>query len=293
MARIRTIKPEFFTSSQVVSCGRDARLVFVALLVFSDDSGIHPADPRRLKLEAFPGDDCSSRQINQWVDELICTGLIERYEANKSAWWRVTGWQRHQRIDQPTFLFPLPNGTVPETPLRRWQKAHPDLMGKHKTTDENGNTTNIRRIYGGYTELESSRVETNSVRPFEPSDHLEVWADARRLANETARKLWPDSRKLPKPEDQRLLLRVAFLARSLFSDGWLADAIGGATGPKVKNRAAYLKRILSETARRSGHDLNALLDSIAIPAKEAKRTATKPPTDLAAEIGKMPAEAKP
>ena len=42
MARIRTIKPEFWTSEQVVDCSPTARLLFIGLWNFCDDGGVHP-----------------------------------------------------------------------------------------------------------------------------------------------------------------------------------------------------------------------------------------------------------
>lgn len=119
MARIRTIKPEFWTSEQVVGCSTNARLLFVGLLNFCDDSGIHPASTKRLKMEVFPGDDFSDNEIRAMVDDLIAAGLLEEYEIADACFWRVLGFTRHQKIDQPTYRFPLPNGSIPEGPSRR------------------------------------------------------------------------------------------------------------------------------------------------------------------------------
>ena len=79
MARIRSIKPEYFVSDQVVECSRDARLAFIGIWVFSDDQGVHPASPRKLKLEVFPGDDVTTDEVAEWVAELTTGGLLEEY----------------------------------------------------------------------------------------------------------------------------------------------------------------------------------------------------------------------
>ena len=57
MARIRTIKPEFWTSEQVMEITPLARLAFIAMWNFSDDRGVHPASYKTLRAEAFAGDD--------------------------------------------------------------------------------------------------------------------------------------------------------------------------------------------------------------------------------------------
>lgn len=119
MARIRTVKPEFWTSEQVVDCHRDTRLLFVGMWNFCDDSGVHPANCKRLKMEVFPGDeDINSSNIRRMVDELIANDLVSEFSVNEKSYWIVHGW-KHQKIDQPTFRFPTPNGSIPSTPPRR------------------------------------------------------------------------------------------------------------------------------------------------------------------------------
>ncbi len=107
MARIRSIKPEFFTSEQVVECSPNARLLFVGLWCFCDDGGVHPASAKRAKMEVFPADDFSEADVCAMVDELISAGLLAKFEADGKTFWNVTGWH-HQRIDKPTYKFPSP-----------------------------------------------------------------------------------------------------------------------------------------------------------------------------------------
>ena len=107
MARIRTIKPEFFTSSQVADCSPTARLLFVGLWVFSDDAGVHPADFRQIKMEVFPGDTCASEDVAGWCAELEKAGLLDRFESDGKQYLHITGW-RHQKIEKPTYKHPAP-----------------------------------------------------------------------------------------------------------------------------------------------------------------------------------------
>ena len=71
MARIRTVKPEFWTSSQIVECSPIARLAFIGMWNFCDDRGIHVADFRRLKMEVFPGDEIAVADIEVCINELL------------------------------------------------------------------------------------------------------------------------------------------------------------------------------------------------------------------------------
>ena len=110
MARIRTIKPEFWVSEQLAECSPNARLTFVGLWNFCDDRGVHPAKPKTLKAEIYPMDDFASIEVGAWVAELIQAGLVVEFDAQEDGqrYWHVTGWDRHQKIDRPSFKHPAP-----------------------------------------------------------------------------------------------------------------------------------------------------------------------------------------
>lgn len=133
MARIRTIKPEFWTAEQVMECSPNARLAFIGLWNFCDDAGIHPASAKTLKAEVFPSDDITSLDVERMVDELVTQGLLEVYEVEGRKYWAVTGWH-HQKIDQPTYKHPRPDGTTPPGAARRRSEKKkgeqaPDVRG--------------------------------------------------------------------------------------------------------------------------------------------------------------------
>lgn len=101
MPRIRTIKPEFCVSAQVAECSKNARLLFVLMWMFCDDNGVHPANPKQLRMECFPGDDdMTAAVVTGLVNELLEQKLLTEYENNGQRFWLVSGW-KHQRIDKP------------------------------------------------------------------------------------------------------------------------------------------------------------------------------------------------
>lgn len=105
MARIRTIKPEFWTSEQVVECSPIARLLFIGMWNFCDDDGNHPASAKSIKMQVFPGDDISASDIDAMLSELSENGLIIEYAAGGKNYWHVTGWH-HQKIEKPAYKYP-------------------------------------------------------------------------------------------------------------------------------------------------------------------------------------------
>lgn len=146
MARIRSVKPEFWTAEQVMECSPIARLLFIGMWNFCDDAGNHPASVKTLKAEVFPADDLMSSDIESMVADLVANGLIEEYEAQGKAYWHVTGWH-HQKIDQPTYKYPMPDGTIPEgAPKRR--AASQSSTGVRRTVSEQYSNTSGMLIDG-------------------------------------------------------------------------------------------------------------------------------------------------
>lgn len=105
MPRIRTTKPEFYTSEQVMNLSIPARYAFQGKWLYCDDGGNHPASARTLKAEIFPSDAITPEQVQGLVDEMIAQGLVVVYEVAGKQYWHVTGWH-HQRIEKPTFKHP-------------------------------------------------------------------------------------------------------------------------------------------------------------------------------------------
>ena len=110
MARIRTIKPEFWTNEQVMECSMNARLLFIGIWNFCDDQGRISFSCKQLKAQIFPADDISGETIRGMIDELSSNGLVLCYEVENKQYLQVTGWH-HQRIDrpQPSKIPPIPS----------------------------------------------------------------------------------------------------------------------------------------------------------------------------------------
>lgn len=108
MARIRTIKPEFFTSEDIVSLSPLARIFFVSLWCEADREGRFVWKSRTLKMRYLPADDCSADELS---DELVNAGLIFFYEAEGRTIACIPGFKRHQIINnkEAESILPSPN----------------------------------------------------------------------------------------------------------------------------------------------------------------------------------------
>lgn len=96
MARIRTIKPEFFTSEDIVLLTPLARLLYVACWCEADRDGRFEWRPGTLKLRYFPGDQCD---IESLADELLKRGLVIVYEADRREYAEIPSFAKHQIIN--------------------------------------------------------------------------------------------------------------------------------------------------------------------------------------------------
>ncbi|HBW7322418.1 TPA: hypothetical protein MFD03_000678 [Klebsiella pneumoniae] len=106
MARIRTVKPEFWTDEKVVECSIPARLLFIGLFNFANDMGCLERSPKRLKMQIFPADALDCEPL---IQELITHGLLIEYSVNDVCYLQIKGFLKHQKINRPSASkIPLP-----------------------------------------------------------------------------------------------------------------------------------------------------------------------------------------
>ena len=96
MARIRTIKPEFFTSDDITSRSPLARLFYVALWCEADRDGRLEWKPRTFKLRYLPADACN---VEELAKELTDRGLIVVYTVDERNYAEIPTFMEHQVIN--------------------------------------------------------------------------------------------------------------------------------------------------------------------------------------------------
>lgn len=133
MSRIRSIKPEFWTSAQVLECSTNARLLFIGLWNFADDAGRHPYSAKQAKAEVFPADQFTEEQIFALLTELEINQLIVRYSHDGKDYFYISGW-KHQRIDKPQLpKYPDPFSDHSKNDLRT---IPPDTIGEDRIGED-------------------------------------------------------------------------------------------------------------------------------------------------------------
>lgn len=102
MARIRTIKPEYWSDERMATVSLQARLLFLGLLNLADDEGRLRGHPALIRGALFPYDDLTNAQVDGWLEELAASGRIQRYRVDGESYVWVRNFERHQKIDRPT-----------------------------------------------------------------------------------------------------------------------------------------------------------------------------------------------
>lgn len=104
MARIRTIKPGFFSSLSIAELPIPTRLTFIGLWTYVDDEGRGVDDARLIKAALWPLDDnYTTKKVEADLVMLATKGRIVRYEHGGRRYLAVvkSSWKEHQRIDKP------------------------------------------------------------------------------------------------------------------------------------------------------------------------------------------------
>lgn len=112
MARIRTIKPDFWTDEKIVELAFEARLFFIGSWNFADDNGNLQRSAKKLKMQIFPADAIDCEPI---IQSLITHGLLTEYHVNGETFLHIKGFKQHQVINRPskTGLPSIENATTP------------------------------------------------------------------------------------------------------------------------------------------------------------------------------------
>ena len=99
MARIRTIKPDFWTDEKITECSLSARLFFIGCWNFADDNGNLQRSPKKLKMQIFPADSIECEPL---IQELMAHGLLIEYSVNSEKFLHINGFRKHQIINRPS-----------------------------------------------------------------------------------------------------------------------------------------------------------------------------------------------
>lgn len=108
MARIRTIKPEFWVDEKIVELSFPARLLFIGMWNFADDFGRMVYSPKKIKMQVFPSDELN---ISELFGEIRGKKLVDVYtesrrippnpaECEEIVYLQIVNFDKHQKVDK-------------------------------------------------------------------------------------------------------------------------------------------------------------------------------------------------
>lgn len=102
MARIRTVKPEFFDDEKIAQLSEGAQLTYIGLWVFADDEGIIRSSTSWLKSKIFPHKPkLKLSKFDGWITELTKLVRLYHFTYNGEGYFIIINFSNHQRIDKP------------------------------------------------------------------------------------------------------------------------------------------------------------------------------------------------
>lgn len=107
MARLRTLKPDYYLDEGLSEVSLEAHFLLSGLWTIADRAGRLEDRPRRIKVQVFPYREVD---VDKALGELAAAGYVVRYEAEGKRLLQVTDWERDQRphVREPESCLPPP-----------------------------------------------------------------------------------------------------------------------------------------------------------------------------------------
>jgi hypothetical protein len=137
MARIRTVKPEFWDDEKLAKFSLQANLIYIGTWNFSDDSGIIRRNANWIKSKIFPHrEELRLSDVKVWIKELEDAGIIVPFNCNNEGYYLIPTFKVHQRIDKPQkSKIPV---EIQEKVLSDYSKNDPRTVQDYYTREWNG-----------------------------------------------------------------------------------------------------------------------------------------------------------
>lgn len=101
MARIRTIKPEFWEDEKIGKLPIPCRLFFIGCWNFADDFGVIKGNAALLKSQIFPYDEnLRVSEIKKWIDSLVDARMLVPIIHAEESYYYIRTFRSHQILDK-------------------------------------------------------------------------------------------------------------------------------------------------------------------------------------------------
>lgn len=207
MARIRSIKPQFWTDEKTGTLSHFGKCLFLGLLGESDDYGVLRWAPTEWRAKIFPYDSHTTTGVVEkaLVEELLPRGLLVMFSLEDDdgelvQYAFIKNFQRHQVINKPSSpLLPgWEKGDKPETYAKKqgtelsvWGPVDNSNSGSTTTPLPEGSTPEGRKEEGVRSKDKTDTSNSNGSEPALDDGFESFWnAYPRKEAKKKARQAW-------------------------------------------------------------------------------------------------------
>lgn len=223
MPRIRTIKPEFFTSPDTANVSHTARLLYIAMWCLADDYGRGEMNMLQLRAFAFPEEDqwlASELQRKGEEFQSLCKEVvngfgIDVYKHRGRTFYSIPSWDEHQKTQRrANSKFPAPDNPEcsPDQRFTDSEGTSESLQGNSEQTQGNvplgtGKGNMEREHRNIYMSEASSDMPARKPNTY-PDAFEEWWRAYPRHKNASKKKSLDAWRKALKVIDESRLLEL-------------------------------------------------------------------------------------
>ena len=164
MARIRTIKPEFFQDEKMAGMSVTDRFVFLGLISMADDAGRLLDNVKVIEAFIFPTTD---DRVHESLMNLAREGRIRRGKTSSGQKViQILGWSKHQYVQHPNMKAALPELVEDAPVIADATASHESFMnedgGVHESFRLRPTTYDLRSTTYDQEETRAARAEPDS-----------------------------------------------------------------------------------------------------------------------------------
>lgn len=143
----RLIRDELLTSERYCTVSRDARLLFVHLMLVADDFGNFSGKNFTVRASCFPGEQIDPEALENWLSELVEKDLTRFYEISGERYINIPRFRQRLRAMRPKFPLPPWASSEDQQALKVRNVRHPraddgQLPLEEKRSEEKGSEEN-------------------------------------------------------------------------------------------------------------------------------------------------------
>ena len=177
MPRKRVLDPKIWTDDKFIELNSDEKLLFIGMMNYSDDRGIHKNNPKVLKIEIFPANpEIDFQCVEDMIKKLLHKELLQVSEDKKLL--RFVNWDVYQKIQHKTpskYEDEDGNIIIPFTYCYNNVPIEELYNYNNDTITLSPNITNINNIKESNKSDQSVKKSKTTIKPKSYKDRVNLW----------------------------------------------------------------------------------------------------------------------